>query len=186
MRLNLATTVLGAILTAATFAACGEGGGAARNQVDSGEYTTSSLLEPAAEPRREPPTTVPPDLFETNPNRQDQDLGSLCWARWEILRILFDGYRGASDEALARFSEGIGEISQHAAAAEERLPERYREFRDHFVRALGTARDRPGQSSGESADEQFMRVQEPFDFDNYPGISEYLATAPEDPDCEMP
>lgn len=190
MRMNSAKALVGAIaLTSLISAACGsEGGLAPGDQVAAGGNTTSSLAEPSPGTREVTPSTHPPEVIETNPNRRDNHVGSLCWARWEVVRTLVKGFRGGDDSGVAvdQFSQRIGEIRGQVDAIQDRVPQQYSDFAARFRRDIDSAGGLLDQSRGEPAVERFQGIAGSFDFNNYPGIREYLATAPEDPDCEMP
>lgn len=175
-------------LACLSLSGCGQSGERPAQQVDSGEHTTSSLAEPPPQSARVTPSTHPPGLTETNPNSQDQDLGSLCWARWDVVRTLVKGYGGGQAAAMAvdLFSQRVAGIRAHAAQIRDGVPEQYREFVDRLLRDLDAARQELEASAGESPEARFTRISGSFDFESYPGIRDYIENAPDDPECKMP
>lgn len=152
-----------------------------------GDRSTSSLPEPPPRDPPSPPATQDPELVESNPNRRDGGAGSLCWLRWEIARTLIKGhFHEQAAEAVARFSERLPDIQEHAAQIESGVPEDLRAFLHRLQHDLVRAGDQLKTSQGQAPTDRFRRVASSFDFENYPEVRGYFETASSDPDCRAP
>ncbi len=149
------------------------------------EAPSSSLAEPEAVPIIPPDTapSVPPieplaSQLE-NTNVRDGGLGSLCWARWEVARLIVEAsIQEESPVGLEEASRSLTELREQLPAIEAELdrvmnqvPVEVRPFVERFKNEVLTARQSAGSDDGVEGELQELASQ--FDFESYPAALEY-------------
>lgn len=146
--------------------------------------------DPEDRPAERPPTAslpeVPPiedlDVQLENSNSRDDDLGKLCWARWEVARHLLASLQGpeAEESAYAELSSQIPVVTDTIDGIEALSPEL-----DAFVARFATdlAEARPLIAPGADASTAMTELIRLFAFESYPGVASYAAIAQDHPAC---
>jgi hypothetical protein len=158
---------------------------------DSRDSSASSPTPPPSSGPVKPPSisAVPAIAPPTNRNIRKSALGQLCWARREVVLLVVRAVSGepgktsesmdASTELLPVLDAALGEVE---SANVDRLAGPVAAFAARFASDLRLAR-----SAWTSAPRvQRTNVVNAFDFENYPGVKEYLAAAGTDAGCLDP
>lgn len=157
---------------------------------------TGGTLPPFLEEQPEPPPVPSIEPIEArleNTNERDGGLGSLCWARWEVARLLIqssttvdlDGTPGSATTALTTLESQLPTIGSELIQVVEQVPPEVREF------AIRLRDDVAASTSSEPAvqDDVEQRVAQLgafFDFESYPGLTDYGRLAADYPGCPRP
>lgn len=176
-----------AALTALATSACGDPQGDT-SPTDASQTTTSASEPPPTTAKPQPSREDPYKAVSENKNTRDGDVGSLCWARWELARavVLGQGNADRADEAVAAFSQRRGAVEGELGAIRGNLPTELRPFVDRYRSDIREAGRVLAQSEGESGRARMNKVSDVFAWSEYPGLSDYERLSAKDPDCRTP
>jgi hypothetical protein len=123
-----------------------------------------------------------------NNNTRDGQLGSLCWARWEVARHLLIGLTqpGQADLAARRLEEALGSAEATVDLVSSDLSPEVLPFAHRLRLNVGEARAELVRTQGQPAKSRVAAVATKFDFDGYPGAKEYMSQAAQHPACANP
>ncbi len=119
-------------------------------------------------------------------------MGSLCWARWEVARLIIKGNSmvevvAAQQEAEAAASEVIAKlptVEVELDSVAERLPSEVRNFANRLREDVEAAQSEAPAAS--DAGERLAQLEVRFDFESYPNLEAYGALAARHPNCRRP
>lgn len=171
---------VGVIALSLTAGACGSGN---RTTQLSNSNGTAESKGPARIPERPAPPANFPDELNSNTNVRDGEVGSVCWATWEVGRTLAasvtdpQGSRAQSDGAAlpGRLSSARAELQRIAADSA------LRPFVDAFVRDIDATAEK---IRGLAPADRVKVARGAFAFDSYPGATAYAGVAKKSPNCK--
>jgi len=105
----------------------------------------------------------------------------------QVVTDLLDRRRQANPESAAQtLDEELDDIASALDQARNKLPKSLIPFADRLRPDVDAARDHLRRSRSDTAKNRMTKVESLFDFEHYPAVEEYAATAPKHPACVDP
>lgn len=152
----------------------------------SGMPSAPSSTSPQSASVDEKPLPVDPSLY-VNDNDPSTAIGAICWARREIVLSLADAVTPAGAERGIEANDlptTLDVVQAELASVSDSLSKSPSgEFGQHLIEQIDAANQRNLRSL--DASQTTVIGTEYFDFENYPGVEEYVKEATDSPSCSQ-
>ena len=116
-----------------------------------------------------------------NRNQRVSPIGTLCWARREVVRTVLSG--SSQDASLRRFEEVAPLVKDLLGENASELPPGVQPFAARFLADIVSAEGALRSTVGMAPSDRLSAVISSFDFEKYPGVSDFLAAAGASSEC---